>query len=137
MSSSAKRVGRGYGSQRGGHTAGRGQKGQLSRTGASKVALWFEGGQLPLIKRLPMLRGKARFGSLKTKQEVQLRDVVAKGLTEITVESLAEANLIRLSNGTPRLIGAVKLETPVTVTGIETSNPVRKAIEKAGGKVTQ
>ncbi len=137
VTSSAKRVGRGYGSQRGGHTSGRGMKGQLSRTGAPKSALWFEGGQLPLIKRLPMLRGKSRFVSLKTKQEVQLRDVLAKGLTEITPETLLEAKLIRSSNGIPRIIGATKVETAVTVSGVETSNSVQKAIESAGGKVTQ
>lgn len=135
VSKAAKRVGRGYGSGRGGHTSGRGMKGQLSRNGAPKVALWFEGGQLPLIKRLPMLRGKSRLESLNTKQEVQLRDIVAKGLSEVSAESLLKAGLIRKNQGTPRIIGAVKVDTALTVTGVETSNSVQKAIEKAGGKV--
>jgi len=134
IKSGAKRVGRGYGSNRGGHTSGRGQKGQLSRNG-SKVGLWFEGGQLPLVKRLPMLRGKLRFVSLKTRQEVQLRDIVAKGLTEVTMETLNEAGLVRMNNGLARIIGAVAVEAPITVTGIEVSGTVRAAIEKAGGKV--
>lgn len=53
---SAKRVGRGYGSGKGGHTAGRGQKGQKSRENYRRK-LGFEGGQLPLYRRLPQLRG--------------------------------------------------------------------------------
>ena len=55
---SQKRRGRGYGSGVGGHTVGRGAKGQKAR---SNVSLWFEGGQLPLTKRLPFWRGKSRF----------------------------------------------------------------------------
>jgi large subunit ribosomal protein L15 len=55
---SKKRLGRGYGSGKGGHTSSRGQKGQKSRVG-SKVPLWFEGGALPLSKRIPMWRVKA------------------------------------------------------------------------------
>jgi len=61
-SKSKKRVGRGYGSGKGGHTSGRGQKGQKSR---SKVPIWFEGGQLPLIRRTPFIKGKGRFKSIK------------------------------------------------------------------------
>jgi large subunit ribosomal protein L15 len=57
-----KRPGRGYGSGKGGHTSGRGQKGQKSR---SKVPIWFEGGQLPLIRRTPFIKGKSRFKSIK------------------------------------------------------------------------
>ena len=53
VTKSNKRVGRGYGSGKGGHTASRGQKGQKSRVG-SKIPLWFEGGQLPGVKKYPM-----------------------------------------------------------------------------------
>ena len=59
-----KRLGRGYGSGKGGHTVGRGAKGQKAR---GKVKLGFEGGQLPLIKRLPLKRGKGKFKSFKKK----------------------------------------------------------------------
>lgn len=134
--SDAKRVGRGYGSAKGGHTSGRGQKGQRSRTGSPKVALWFEGGQLPLIKRLPMLRGKGRFGSLKRYQEVQLRDVVAKGLKEVTPATLQEAGLTRPKYGTPRLVGAVELTAAMKTQDVTMSSSVQKAIEAAGGTVT-
>src|SRR3990167_5472974 len=59
-----KRVGRGYGSGKGGHTSGRGQKGQRSRR---TIPWWFEGGQLPLVKRVPFWRGKGRLNPLKQK----------------------------------------------------------------------
>ena len=61
--SSKKRLGRGYGSGKA-KTSGRGTKGQRSK---EKIKFGFEGGQLPLIKRLPMRRGKDRFKSLKNK----------------------------------------------------------------------
>jgi ribosomal protein L15 len=56
-----KRLGRGYGSGKGGHTSSRGQKGDLAR---GSVPAWFEGGQLPQIRRFPFQRGKLRFKSL-------------------------------------------------------------------------
>jgi large subunit ribosomal protein L15 len=57
---SKKRVGRGYGSMRGGHTSGRGQKGQKSRSGYTQPRPGFEGGQMPLSRRLPKYRGFTR-----------------------------------------------------------------------------
>lgn len=132
----SKRVGRGYGSGVGGHTSGRGTKGHTARTGG-KIPLWFEGGQLPLIKRLPMLRGKGRLESLKVRQEVQLAAILERKLETITPETLAQAGLIRAGKGTPRLIGAVALDIKLTVTGVEMSQPVRTAIEKAGGTITE
>lgn len=129
-----RRVGRGYGSQKGGHTSGRGTKGQLSREGG-KRPLWFEGGQLPLVRRLPWWRGKGRLQSLKVQQEVQLRQVLAHQLTEVTPESLVQAGLVDNVKDKIRLIGACPVETKITVTGVSSSQPVRQAIEKAGGQV--
>lgn len=131
----AKRVGRGYGSGKGGHTSGRGQKGQTSRQGKN-IPLWFEGGQLPLVKRLPMQRGKGRFVSLQTRQEVQLKAVLRHGLKEITPETLHQAGLIRRNQGTPRLVGAVVVPHALQVSGVQMSKPVQAAIEKAGGTVS-
>lgn len=62
ISRSSKRIGRGFGSGKGGHTSSRGQKGQRSRR---TIPWYFEGGQLPLIHRLPFLRGKGRLNPLK------------------------------------------------------------------------
>jgi len=132
--SGKRRVGRGYGSKRGGHTSSRGQKGQLSRNGG-KRPLWFEGGQLPLVKRLPWQRGKGRLKSLQNRQEVQLADVVKNQLTAVTPQTLLEAGLVVNAQDRIRLIGATKLETAIKVENVETSQPVRQAIEKAGGSV--
>ncbi len=131
----AKRVGRGYGSGLGGHTSGRGGKGHTARTGG-KTPLWFEGGQLSFVRRFPWLRGKSRFDSLKVVQEVQLRNVVAKDLSEISRESLLAAGLIEDKKSEIRLIGALKLEKKLKVAGVSMSGPVRQSIEEAGGTVS-
>ena len=86
---SKKRLGRGYGSKRGGHTSSRGQKGQKSR---GKIAIWFEGGQLPLIRRTPFIKGKSRFDSLNPKPVVIHSDQLNafKDGSQVTLESLAQ-----------------------------------------------
>lgn len=131
----SKRLGRGYGSGVGGHTSSRGTKGHKARTGG-KTPLWFEGGQLPLIRRLPWWRGKSRFQSLKKVQEVQLKSVVEKKLTTVTPESLAEVGLFRPAYGKPRLVGTMELTQPISVERVEVTNTVKQAIEKVGGSVT-
>lgn len=131
----AKRPGRGYGSGMGGHTSGRGGKGHTARNGG-KTPLWFEGGQLSFVRRYPWQRGKSRFESLKVVQEVQLKDIVAAGLSEVTRESLIKAGLVEDKKSSVRIITALKLEKKLTVTGVETSGPVRKSIEEAGGAVS-
>lgn len=132
----SKRVGRGYGTGVGGHTSGRGTKGQWSRTGGG-VPLWFEGGQLPLIKRLPMLRGKGRLESLKVRQEVQLAKILEHKLTTISFETLLQAGLIRAGRGKVRVIGGTDVSAKLSFSGVEMSNPVREAVEKAGGTITE
>lgn len=84
-----KRLGRGYGSGKGGHTSGRGQKGQKSR---GKLAIWFEGGQLPLIRRTPFIKGKSRFESFKPQPLVIHSDELnkLKDGTIVTLEVIAE-----------------------------------------------
>lgn len=131
----AKRIGRGYGSGVGGHYSTRGGKGHTAREGG-KTPLWFEGGQLPLIKRLPMQRGKGRLVSLKTVQEVQLKDIVAENIKEVNATTLAEAGLIRIGKGTPRVIGKADVSTALTFSGVQVSGPVKQAVEAAGGTVT-
>lgn len=131
----AKRVGRGPGSGKGFHTTGRGGKGHTAREGG-ETPLWFEGGQLPLVKRLPMQRGKGRLVSLKTRQEVQLRDIVANGMTDINPTTLAEAGLVRIGKGMPRVIGKVDVSSKLVLSGVEVSSTVKEVIEAAGGTVT-
>jgi large subunit ribosomal protein L15 len=135
VKSQAKRIGRGYGSGQGGHYSTRGGKGHTAREGG-ETPLWFEGGQLPLIKRLPMQRGKGRLVSLKTRQEVQLRDILGAGMTDVNPITLAEAGLIRVGKGLPRVIGTGEIKSALTFTGLETSSKVKQAVEAAGGTVT-
>lgn len=132
---STKRVGRGVGSGKGGHTVGRGTKGQRSRVGSS-IPLWFEGGQLPLNKKLPYLRGKLRFSSLKYATTLltlsRLNDLK---LSDITVDALVQAGVIAHAERPVKIVATGKIEVPVRVQGIRVSAAAKQAIEQAGGTV--
>lgn len=130
-----KRLGRGFGSGVGGHTVGRGNKGHLARTGKS-TPLWFEGGQLPLIRRVPFLRGKFRFKSLSAiVQEVQVSKLPLLNGGDVTLETLMAAKLIKSIYRPVKLIGGAKLEKIGSVRGVALSEAARKAIEAAGGQI--
>ncbi len=131
---SKKRVGRGYGSAKGGHTAGRGQKGQKSR-GGSKIPLWFEGGQLPLIKRLPFLRGKGRFNVVRPTAEITLNTIEKMQATEISLASLKAEKVIDVRFKKAKIIATGKLTRKVQVKGIKASQAAAAAIEALGGSV--
>ena len=132
---SHKRLGRGFGSGKGGHTSSRGSKGQRSRTG-SKIPLWFEGGQLPLIKRLPMLRGKYRFKVVRPVVELTLSDLEKLTFDQVTLESLKLHKIIEAKADFVKVIATGSLQKKLTLTGIRASAGARKAIEAAGGTVT-
>lgn len=131
-----KRAGRGYGSGRGGHTAGRGAKGQKAR---SKVKIWFEGGQLALIRRLPKTRGKGRFKPLKDSPVIiNLSDIshLAKG-SEITQEKLIKEGIINKKEAeeySVKMLGGGEVKKAFIVK-VKTSKSAKAKIEKAGGKV--
>lgn len=131
-----KRVGRGYGSGKGGHTSGRGAKGQKAR---SNVNIWFEGGQLALMRKLPKTRGKGRFKPLKSSPViVNLKDLagLAKGAT-ITQESLIEAGIVKKKEAEEhgvKILGDGELATALVVK-LPCSKQAREKIAKAGGKV--
>ena len=134
---SKKRVGRGYGSGKGGHTVGRGQKGQKSR---GKVGLLFEGTKMrkSLIKRLPMRRGKERFKSFKTKPiilNVKYLNVFEKN-KEVTLKSLIKKGLVdkEAEKVGVKILGDGELEKKLIVK-LPVSKGAKKKIEKAGGKV--
>lgn len=130
-----KRVGQGHGSGRG-KTAGRGMKGQKAR---NKVALNFEGGALPLTKRLPFLRGKGRNRSLQEKAivlNVSVLNVFTKGAT-VDVESLAKEGLVTLKEAQQKgvkILGDGELGVALTVK-LPTSKGAAEKITKAGGSV--
>jgi len=132
---SKKRVGLGHGSGRG-KTAGRGTKGQKAR---NKVAIYFEGGALPLTKRLPFLRGKGRNRSLQEKAyaiNVQALNVFPKG-TIVTVDSLAKQGIVELESAKQKgvkILGDGELVVALTVK-LPVSKGAAEKIKKAGGTV--
>ena len=136
ISNSKKRLGRGIGSGVGGHTVGKGNKGHNARQG-KPTPLWFEGGQLPLIRRLPFLRGKLRFGSLNAPvQEVAVDSLAKLNGQDVTIETLLAAKLIKTAHLPAKIIGSGKdLKKVGEVRGIRVTAGAKKAIEAAGGSV--
>ncbi len=135
-----KKVGRGYGSGKGGHTVGRGAKGLKAR---GKVKLTFEGTKTKksFLKKLPLQRGKGKFKSLKPKPlvvNVKYLNLFKKG-EKVNLKSLVEKRIITADEAKKqgvKILGdgdlqiALKIELP-------TSKAAAKKIEKAGGKVVQ
>jgi large subunit ribosomal protein L15 len=129
-----KRVGRGYGSGKGGHTVGRGQKGQTSRRG-SKIPLWFEGGQLPGVKKYPMIRGKGRFKVLRQTAVISLSDLEKLPTNEVTLETLKLHKLISPAFKNAKIIKTGELTKKIKVKGIAASAQAAKVIESLGGSL--
>ncbi|MES2721391.1 MAG: 50S ribosomal protein L15 [Pseudomonadota bacterium] len=127
-----KRRGRGIGSGLG-KTGGVGVKGQKSR-GKGKVRTGFEGGQMPLYRRLP------KFGFTSFKQQVTA-EVRLSELThiegDITLDSLKAANVVRKDMIRARIILSGEVARAVTVKGVAVTKGARAAIEAAGGKVEE
>ncbi len=128
-----KRGGRGYGSGRG-KTAGRGTKGAGARK-SPHMAPIFEGGQLPLVKRLPMIRGKSRFQSFAKVGEVNVGDLGKLESDTVTLETLKLAGLVDKRVKAAKIINTGKLEKAVNVQGLRVSAGAKKVIETAGGSV--
>src|SRR6202051_172275 len=126
-----RRVGRGIGSGLG-KTAGRGHKGQKSRSGGfHKVG--FEGGQMPLQRRLPK-RGFVSHLSKDT-AEVRLSDLAKLPIADIDILARKAAGLVPAAAKTVKVIKTGKLERAVTLSGLATTKGARAAIEAAGGSI--
>lgn len=130
-----KRVGRGDGSGHGSYS-GRGLKGQKARAGGG-VRPGFEGGQLPLSKRLPQKRGFANIFSV----EYNIVNVGRLGLfepgTEVTPERLVAAGVIKSLAHPVKMLGDGELTHPLTVKAHKFSAKARSKIEAAGGSVEE
>ncbi|NCN51113.1 MAG: 50S ribosomal protein L15 [Candidatus Pacebacteria bacterium] len=131
---SQKRIGRGYGSGKGGHNSTRGTKGYKSRQG-SKVPLWFEGGQLPLIKRLPMLRGKGKLNVVRPTAEVTLSAIQNMTADVITLDALKLEKVIDSRFKKAKIIASGELTRKVTVQGVPVSKAAKSIIEKNDGSI--
>ena len=127
----ARRVGRGIGSGLG-KTAGRGHKGQKSRSGGyHKVG--FEGGQMPLQRRLPKRGFKSHL--LKFNAEVTLGQLDKLGLGEVDLLALKQAGLVPELAKVVKVIKSGELTTAVKLTGIGATAGAKAAIEAAGGSL--
>lgn len=127
----AKRVGRGIGSGVG-KTAGRGHKGQKARSGG-KVAPGFEGGQMPLQKRLPKYGFTSRIG--RTTAQLRLGELRKVSAEVIDLQALKDADLVRDDVERVRVFLSGEIDRAVTLKGIPVSKGARAAIEQAGGSI--
>ena len=130
-----KRVGRGDSSGHGTYS-GRGQKGQKSRAGG-KMRPGFEGGQLPLIKRLPKKRGFYNLFRIEY-SVINVSDLNSfEAGTEITVESLKKAGLIKSTRKPLKVLAGGELGRALTVKAHKFSEAAKTKIEGAGGKAEE
>ena len=126
-----RRVGRGIGSGLG-KTAGRGHKGQKSRAGGyHKVG--FEGGQMPLQRRLPKRGFKSL--SLRYNADINLSELAALNLTEVDLLALKQAGLVGRMVKTVKLIKNGDIRSAVKLTGIVATAGAKVAVEAAGGSL--
>jgi len=126
-----KRVGRGIGSTLG-KTCGRGHKGQKSRSGGlPKVG--FEGGQMPLQRRLPKVGFSSRVK--KYSSQVTLFEVSSLDSDVVDLKSLIDANLVPAFAKTVKVIQSGEVSKPVTLKGLKVTAGAKVSIEAAGGKV--
>lgn len=126
-----KRVGRGIGSGLG-KTAGRGHKGQKSRSGG-KVQIGFEGGQMPLQRRLPKVGFRSRLA--KVTAEVRLHEIAKVDGDVVDMQALYAADILPKSMTRAKVILSGEIKRPVTVRGLRVTKGAKAAIEAAGGKV--
>ena len=128
-----KRVGRGHGSGLG-KSAGRGDKGAGQRSGFKRRA-WFEGGQMPLARRLPMRGFKNIFK--KEFQIVNIDSIDALGLEEVNAQTLMDNGLIRSALKPVKILGNGDVKSKINLTATVFSKSAREKIEKAGGTATE
>ena len=129
----SKRVGRGTGSGSG-KTSGKGHKGLKSRSGG-RVRVGFEGGQMPLQKRVPKFGFSSRTNN--NTEQLRLSTLVQSGISDVSIESLMNADLIKNSTKKVKVFLDTDKCSKMNLKGIKTSLSVKKAIEEAGGSVEE
>ena len=127
-----KRIGRGIGSGLG-KTAGKGNKGQKARSGGG-VRPGFEGGQMPLFRRIPKRGFKNRSARTYTEVTLSMLETLENN-TEVTAESLLEAGIIRKANDGIVVLGNGELTKKLTVKAARVTKTAEEKITAAGGKV--
>lgn len=127
----SKRRGKGAASGLGG-TAGRGHKGHKARAGG-KIPSWFEGGQMPIQRRLPKRGFKSL--TLRFNAEVRLSDLERLTTTEVDVLTLKQAGLVPEQVRAVKVIAAGKLTKKIALSGVAATAGAKAAIEAVGGTV--
>ncbi|HNZ70550.1 MAG TPA: 50S ribosomal protein L15 [Candidatus Dojkabacteria bacterium] len=130
-----KVLGRGIGSGKGGHTVGRGSKGQSSRTG-HKSLIFFEGGNVPLYKRLPKYHG------FKSLNKVDVQPVNVTQLQEafeandvVNLNTLKEKKLIKQRAVAAKILGVGEITKPLTIEGLSVSESAKSKILASKGSI--
>lgn len=130
-----KRIGRGIGSGHG-KTSTKGHKGGLARSGGGGKGPGFEGGQMPLIRRIPKRGFKNRFRDAASIVNLESLNRFDANST-VTPEQLKSSGLVRNSAGAIKILGAGALKKPLTVQAHRFSRSAVEKIQKAGGKVEE
>ena len=129
--STSKRIGRGNGSGQG-RTAGKGHKGYQSRSG-TKNRFHFEGGQTPLMRRLPK-RGFSNYGFRKEVQIVNLEKIDSLKIEKVDANILHEKGVIKKIDVPVKILANGDVKNPITITADMFSKSAIRKLEKAGGK---
>lgn len=132
-----KRLGRGYGSGKGGHTVGLGTKGQKARQG-KKPWLGFEGGQTPLYKKLPTMQGfKRPYASKSVSLKIERLNVFKEN-EEVTKEKLFKENILKKSKKqSVKIIAGGELKKKLKLKGFKYSKSAREQLEKGGSEILE
>jgi len=130
-----KRIGRGYGSGVGGHTVGRGSKGQKSRAGHKSLQT-FEGGNVPFFRRMPKYKGfNPKFKEEAGAVNVEALEKAYKNGETVTKESLIEKGIARKNIEKIKILGKGEIKKKLTIEGLAVSESAAEKIKKAGGSI--
>jgi large subunit ribosomal protein L15 len=130
----SKRLGRGYGSGVGGHTVGRGQKGQKSRSGHKSV-IFFEGGNRPFFSRVPKFPGFKSRNEHYEAVNIASLEREFKANDDVTLDALKEKGLVRKRINKVKILGYGELTKKLNIVGLPLSESAKAKLDKAGGTV--
>lgn len=130
-----KRLGRGYGSGVGGHTVGRGTKGQKSRTG-HKSLIFFEGGNVAFFRRMPKYDGFNQSNKVETSAvNLDTLEKVYKDGEVVSSDSLKEKGIVKKNAKSVKILAKGELTKKIAIEGLKVSSSAKTKIEKAGGTI--
>ena len=130
-----KRIGRGYGSGVGGHTVGRGTKGQKSRAG-HKSTRFFEGGNVPFFRRMPKYKGFNQPQKVEAQAvNLEVLDKEFKDGDLVNLESLVSKGIARNNSKVVKILGKGEITKKLKVEGLKISESAIEKIKKAGGSI--